>query len=38
MGLPLRDSFRHTYGEYLTWPEDVTIDWGRTLRERGGAR
>lgn len=22
MSLPLRDSDRHTYGEYLTWPED----------------
>lgn len=23
MGLPLRDSQRHSYGEYCTWPEDV---------------
>jgi len=22
MSLPLRDTQRHTYGEYLTWPED----------------
>ncbi len=26
MGLPLRDSRRHTYGEYLTWPEDVRYE------------
>jgi len=23
MGRPLRDTQRHTYGEYLRWPEDV---------------
>ena len=26
MGLPLRDSYRHTYGEYLTWPEDARYE------------
>lgn len=26
MGLPLRDARRHTYGEYLTWPEDVRYE------------
>ncbi|HRP98432.1 MAG TPA: Uma2 family endonuclease [Rhodocyclaceae bacterium] len=26
MGLPLRDTYRHTYGEYLTWPEDVRYE------------
>src|SRR5574337_651892 len=26
MGLPLRDTQRHTYGEYLTWPEDVRYE------------
>lgn len=26
MGLPLRDSKLHTYGEYLTWPENVRYE------------
>jgi Uma2 family endonuclease len=26
MGLPLRDTQRHTYGEYLTWPEDIRYE------------
>jgi len=26
MGLPLRDAQRHTYGEYLAWPEDVRYE------------
>jgi len=26
MGLPLRDPHRHTYGEYLAWPEDVRYE------------
>jgi len=26
MGLPLRDLERHTYGEYLGWPEDVRYE------------
>jgi Uma2 family endonuclease len=26
MGLPLRDGQHHTYGEYLTWPEDVRYE------------
>lgn len=26
MGLPLRDAQRHTYGEYLAWPEDVRCE------------
>ena len=26
MGLPLRDAQRHTYGEYLRWPEDVRYE------------
>jgi Uma2 family endonuclease len=26
MGLPLRDTQRHTYGEYRTWPEDVRYE------------
>lgn len=26
MGLPLRDDKHHTYGEYLTWPEDVRYE------------
>lgn len=26
MGLPLRDARHHTYGEYLTWPEDVRYE------------
>jgi Uma2 family endonuclease len=26
MGLALRDDVRHTYGEYLTWPEDVRYE------------
>ncbi|GAB4179868.1 MAG: Uma2 family endonuclease [Rhodocyclaceae bacterium] len=26
MGLPLRDAQRHTYGEYLRWPEDVRCE------------
>jgi Uma2 family endonuclease len=26
MGLPLRDTRHHTYGEYLTWPEDVRYE------------
>lgn len=26
MGLALRDTLRHTYGEYLTWPEDVRYE------------
>ena len=26
MGLPLRDTQHHTYGEYLTWPEDVRYE------------
>ncbi len=26
MGLPLRDTRRHTYGEYLSWPEDVRYE------------
>lgn len=26
MGLPLRDHEHHTYGEYLTWPEDVRYE------------
>jgi Uma2 family endonuclease len=26
MGLPLRDSRHHSYGEYLSWPEDVRYE------------
>lgn len=26
MGLPLRDSLRHSYGEYRTWPEQVRYE------------
>lgn len=26
MGLPLRDSQYHSYGEYRTWPEDVRYE------------
>ena len=26
MGLPLRDAQRHTYGEYLDWPEDLRYE------------
>jgi Uma2 family endonuclease len=26
MGLPLRDTLRHTYGDYLEWPEDVRYE------------
>ena len=26
MGLPLRDSRHHTYGDYLHWPEDVRYE------------
>lgn len=26
MGLPQRDKDDHTYGEYLTWPEDVRYE------------
>ena len=26
MGLPLRDTHHHTYGEYLGWPEDVRYE------------
>lgn len=26
MGLPLRDAQRHSYGEYLGWPEDVRYE------------
>ncbi len=26
MGLPLRDTQRHTYREYRTWPEDVRYE------------
>jgi Uma2 family endonuclease len=26
MGLPLRDKDYHTYGDYLTWPEDVRYE------------
>jgi Uma2 family endonuclease len=26
MGLPLRDRQRHTYGEYLSWPEDARYE------------
>jgi Uma2 family endonuclease len=26
MGLPRRDAQHHTYGEYLTWPEDVRYE------------
>lgn len=26
MGLPLRDSERHTYADYLSWPEDVRYE------------
>jgi Uma2 family endonuclease len=26
MSLPLRDRQRHTYGEYLTWPEDTRYE------------
>lgn len=26
MGMPLRDHQRHSYGEYLTWPEDVRYE------------
>lgn len=26
MGLPLRDTQRHTYGEYLAWPEEVRYE------------
>lgn len=26
MGLPLRDHDRHTYADYLTWPEDVRYE------------
>lgn len=26
MGLPLRDTQRHTFGEYRTWPEDVRYE------------
>lgn len=26
MGLPLRDHQHHTYGEYLTWPDDVRYE------------
>ena len=26
MGLPLRDALRHTYGDYLAWPEDVRYE------------
>lgn len=26
MGLPPRDHLRHTYGEYLTWPDDVPCE------------
>lgn len=26
MGLPLRDNAYHTYGDYLTWPDDVRYE------------
>lgn len=26
MGLPLRDQHLHTYGEYLTWPDDLRYE------------
>jgi len=26
MGLPLRDTAHHTYGEYLRWPDDVRYE------------
>jgi Uma2 family endonuclease len=26
MSLPLRDNDRHTYADYLTWPEDVRVE------------
>lgn len=26
MGLPLRDTVHHTYGEYLRWPDDVRYE------------
>jgi Uma2 family endonuclease len=26
MGLPLRDAHRHTYGDYLGWPEDIRYE------------
>ncbi len=26
MRLPVRDTQYHTYGEYLTWPEDVRYE------------
>ena len=26
MGLPLRDTLRHTYGDYLAWPEDMRYE------------
>jgi hypothetical protein len=44
MGLALRDTQHHTYGDYLEWPEelkeslavgilpDIVIDWERALQ------
>jgi len=26
MGLPLKDREHHTYGDYLTWPEEVRYE------------